>query len=80
MLIAIGHGNYVMRMHVLSVLKAEGSAIRRLRAEAKDQGQLIDATNGNKTRSVIVAVSGQVILSAVRPEALKGRFASNRPG
>ena len=80
MLIPIGHGNYVMEMHVLGVLKAEGSAVRRLRAEAKDRGQLIDATSGNKTRSVIVAVTGQMILSAVRPDALKGRFAPNRPG
>ncbi len=74
MLIPIGHENYVMGMHVLTVLKAEGSAVRRLRSEAKERGQLIDATAGTKTRSVIVAVTGQVILSAVQAETLSKRF------
>ena len=74
MLIAIGHDNYVMREHILNVLKADGSAIRRLRAEAKERGQLIDATAGGKTRSVIVAVTGQVILSAVQPETVCKRM------
>lgn len=74
MLIPIGHDNYVVGMHVLNVLKEEGSAIRRLRAEAKERGQLIDATAGGKTRCVIVAVTGQVILSAVKPETICKRM------
>jgi regulator of extracellular matrix RemA (YlzA/DUF370 family) len=68
------YSNYVMDVHVLNVLKADGAAVRRLRSEAKDRGQLIDATSGHKTRSIIIAVSGQVTLCAVAPETIGGRF------
>jgi len=53
-------------------------AVRRLRSEAKDRGQLIDATSGHKTRSIIIAVSGQVKLCAVAPETIEGRFKGNK--
>ena len=37
-------------------------------------GNLIDATYGRRTRSVIVADSGHVILSAVQPETIANRI------
>ena len=40
----------------------------------KERRQLIDATAGGKTRSVIVAVTGQVLLSAVQSETIWKRI------
>jgi|APSaa5957512622_1039677.scaffolds.fasta_scaffold00112_11 extracellular matrix regulatory protein A len=74
MLVHIGHRNYAMADKILVVLASEGSAVRRLRAEGKKKGCLIDATAGGRTRSVIVATSGQVILSGVQPETLWKRM------
>lgn len=73
MFVSIGHENYMQVLHISNILRSEGSAIRRLRGEAKDQGQLVDATSGNKTRSVIISITGQVVLSAVQSETLKKR-------
>lgn len=43
--------------------------------EAREKGSLIDATYGRRTRAVIVTDSGHLILSAIQPETVAGRFA-----
>ena len=43
--------------------------------EARDKGMLIDATYGRRTRAVVVADSGHIILSAVQPETVANRLA-----
>jgi regulator of extracellular matrix RemA (YlzA/DUF370 family) len=48
--------------------------MRRLREEARDQGRLVDATQGRKTRSIIVTDSNHVILSAIQAETIGQRF------
>ena len=45
--------------------------IRRLRDEAREEGRLIDATQGRKTRSVIITDSNHVILSAIQSETIE---------
>ena len=42
--------------------------------EAKDNGRLIDATYGRRTRAVIITDSDHVILSAVQPETVANRL------
>ncbi|WP_321493821.1 extracellular matrix/biofilm biosynthesis regulator RemA family protein [uncultured Desulfobacter sp.] len=74
MLAHIRHSNYAMADKILAVLAADGSAVRWLRSEAKDAGRLIDATAGGRIRSLIVATSGQVILSVVQPETIWKRM------
>ena len=41
--------------------------------DAKEQGMLIDATYGRKTRSVIISESEHIILSAINPESIGNR-------
>jgi regulator of extracellular matrix RemA (YlzA/DUF370 family) len=48
--------------------------MRRLRDDAKNDHRLIDATQGRKTRSIIVTDSNHVFLSAVQPETIRQRF------
>ena len=74
-LVNIGYGNMVMASKVVAVLSPESAPMRRLKDEAKDRKMLIDATQGRKTRSVIVTDSDHVVLSAVQPETLALRLA-----
>ncbi len=47
----------------------------RLIEDAKNEGRLIDATQGRKTRSIIITDSNHVILSAIQAETISQRFA-----
>ena len=49
--------------------------MRRLREEASQRGKLVDATEGRRTRSIVVTDSDHVILSAITPETIATRLA-----
>ena len=73
-LVNIGYGNMVMASKVVAILSPESAPMRRLKDEAKEQKVLIDATQGRRTRSIIITNSDHVILSAVQVETLTQRF------
>ena len=73
-LINIGFGNYVVRSRVVAIVNPTSSPMRRMREDARDDHRLIDATQGRKTRSIIIADSNHVILSAVQPETIAQRL------
>jgi regulator of extracellular matrix RemA (YlzA/DUF370 family) len=64
----------VMANKVVAILSPESAPMRRLKDEAKERSMLIDATQGRRTRSIIVTDSDHVILSAVQVETLTQRF------
>ena len=70
----IGYGNMVMTSKVVAVLSPDSAPMRRLKEEAKERRMLIDATQGRKTRAIIITDSDHVILSAVQVETLMQRF------
>ncbi|MCM8783859.1 MAG: DUF370 domain-containing protein [Candidatus Omnitrophica bacterium] len=70
----IGFNNSVVLDKVVAVVSSEAAPMKRLRAEAKRQGKLIDATNGRKTRAIIITTSDHVILSGINPETLAERI------
>ncbi|MDD2966293.1 MAG: DUF370 domain-containing protein [Desulfovibrionaceae bacterium] len=73
-LINIGFGNYVLAERVISIVSPASSPMKRLREEARAAGRLIDATQGRKTRSIVVTDSNHVILSSIQPETVSQRF------
>ena len=73
-LVNIGYGNMVMITKVVAVLTPESAPMRRLKEEAKERKMLLDATQGRKTRAMIITDSDHVILSAVQVETLMQRF------
>lgn len=75
LLVNIGYGNMVMAQKVVAVLSPESAPMRRFKEEAKERRMLIDATQGRKTRAIIITDSDHVILSAVQVETLMLRFA-----
>jgi hypothetical protein len=75
-IVNIGYGNMVMAAKVVAVLSPDSAPMRRLKDEAKERKMLIDATQGRKTRAIIITDSDHVILSAVQVETLILRFSS----
>ena len=73
-LINIGFGNIVSSDRIIAIVSPESAPIKRLVQDSKDQGRAIDATSGRRTRAVIVMDSNHVVLSAVQPETVAGRF------
>ena len=70
----IGFGNAVAMDKVVAVVSADSAPMRRYREEARQRGMLVDATQGRKTRAVIVTTSGHVLLSAVAVETISQRW------
>lgn len=68
--IHIGHGHLVPVAKVDSILVPGSSPLKRLRDRAAAEARLVDATNGRKTRAILITESNHVILSAVSPETL----------
>lgn len=79
-LISIGNGNFVIASRVVAILNPASSPMRRLREDAKNEGRLIDATQGKKTRAIIVLDSNHVLLSSVAADTMGKRvFAKQAP-
>jgi len=76
----IGYGNMVLASRVIAVVSPQSSPMKRLRDEAAQRGKLIDATQGRRTRSIIVTDSDHVVLSAINPETIATRLAPEDAG
>ena len=71
----IGFSNSVIASRIVAVVNPTSSPMKRLRDDARDRGTLIDATQGRKTRSIIITDSSHVILSAIQTETIVNRLA-----
>jgi len=73
-LVNIGFGNVVAATKVVAIVTPSSAPMKRLRDEARKAGRLIDATEGRRTRSIIVTDSNHIILSAIQAETITQRF------
>ena len=73
-LINVGFGNIVSSDRIIAIVSPESAPIKRMVQEARENGNLIDATYGRRTRSVIITDSGHIILSAIQTETVAGRL------
>lgn len=73
-LINIGFGNLVNADRVIAIVAPDSAPAKRLAQKARQEERAVDATQGRKTRSVIVMDQGSVVLSALAPDTLAGRF------
>ena len=74
-LLNLGYGNLVVAARVVAIVSPQSAPMRRMREEASARGKLVDATQGRRTRSIIVLDSDHVVLSAVNPETIAARLA-----
>ena len=72
--INIGYGNLVSANRVIAVVSPDSAPIKRIIQEAREEGRVIDATYGRKTRAVIVMDSGHVVLSTIMTETVGSRL------
>lgn len=72
-LVNIGYGTIIAVDRIIAVVAPESAPIKRIVQEAKELKNLIDATYGRRTRSVIIMDNSTVVLSAVQPETIINR-------
>ena len=75
-LINIGFGNLLSSGRIVAVVSPESAPIKRIVQDAKERGMLIDATQGRRTRAVIITDSGHVVLSYLQGETVSNRLTS----
>ena len=73
-LLNIGFGNYLVAGRVVGIVNPGSSPMRRLREDARQESRLVDATQGRKTRSIIITDSNHVFLSALQAETIAQRY------
>jgi len=70
----LGHDNFVRSEKVLAVMDANSLPMKRLRDKASQEGRLIDATAGRRTKAVLITDTQHVFLSALSPHTLQDRL------
>ena len=73
-LLNVGFGNTVMVERIIAVVNTGSSPARKLKELAKQEGKLIDVTEGRRTRSILVMDSNHVILSSVQSDTITQRM------
>lgn len=78
MMVSIGYRNYILADRIVAIVSPETRPTRNLIAGAKEKGQLIDATMGKKTKSVIITNSNHVVLSANSADTIVNRIENTK--
>ena len=74
LVVNVGFGNMVPSARIVAMVSNDSSPVRRLIQESREKGSVIDATQGRRTRAVIVLDSGHIVLSAIQPDTIAGRL------
>ena len=70
----MGFGNIINSNKIVAVISPDSAPSKRLLQNYKECGKVIDATQGRRTRSLIVTDTGYLVLSALQPETIAGRI------
>jgi regulator of extracellular matrix RemA (YlzA/DUF370 family) len=73
-LLNVGFGNSVVARRVVAIVNPGSAPMKRLREEARQERRLLDATQGRRTRSIIITDNGHVVLSALLAETIAQRY------
>ena len=76
LMVNVGFGNTVVAGRVVAVMKTGSSPARKLKENAKEEGKLLDMTEGRRTRSLLIMDSGHVVLSFALAETVTQRMAA----
>ncbi len=77
-MVHIGFGNILAMSRVIAIASPNSAPTKRTIQEARNKGLLIDMTNGRRTKAVIFADSGHIVLAALAPETITGRLQTSR--
>lgn len=73
-LMNIGFGNLVHTDKIVAIVTTDSAPAKRLVQRAKQEERIVDATQGRKTRSILIMEQNTVVLSALGTDTLAGRF------
>lgn len=73
-LMNIGFGNLVHTDKIVAIITPDSAPAKRLMQHAKQEERIVDATQGRKTRSILVMEQQIIVLSALGTDTLAGRF------
>lgn len=73
-LVNIGFGNLINADRIISIISPDSAPAKRIVQKGKENGTLIDATQGRKTKSVIVTDSDNVVLSYMDLKQIAAKF------
>lgn len=73
-LVDVGFGSMISPRRLVALIGPDSAPVKRMVQEAREAGNLIDATYGRRTRSVLVMDSGHIILSALESETVSDRM------
>jgi regulator of extracellular matrix RemA (YlzA/DUF370 family) len=73
-LVHIGFNNMLAMNRVIAIASPNSAPTKRTIQDGRNKGLLIDMTNGRRTKAVIIADSGHVILAALAPDTIAGRL------
>lgn len=72
----IGFGNIINSRKIVSMITPDSAPAKRIVSGAKENGNIIDATQGRRTRCVIIC-DEHIVLSALMPETIANRIGDN---
>ena len=72
-LINIGFGNAINADKIQCVVTPDAAPIKRMVQRAREENRIVDATQGRKTKSVIVCDNTSLVLSALQPDTIMKR-------
>ncbi len=75
-LINIGFGNVVNTDKLIAIVNPDAAPIKRMVQNAREAQLVIDATQGRKTKAVLVMENGSIVLSALQADTITRRFSS----
>ena len=62
---------------IVAIVSPDSAPVKRLIQDTKTGGRVVDATQGRKTKAVLVMENNTVVLSALLPETIRGRAAED---
>ena len=79
-LIHVGFGNVLAVNRVVAMVSPNSAPTKRMIQQGRNDGILVDMTNGRRTKAVMIMDSGHIVLAAIAPETIAGRVAATRGG
>ena len=77
-LVHIGFGNILAMSRVIAIASPNSAPTKRTIHEGRNNGMVVDMTNGRRTKAVIFTDSGHIVLAALSPETIASRLQVSR--
>ena len=75
-LINIGFSNVINSDKIVAIITPDSAPAKRMLQSARESGNVVDATQGRRTRAIIVTDSNYIVLSALLPDTISNRYSN----